>query len=254
MKTFRRYLAILPILFHLGCQTQMAAKPLSSESLSSLTLDNIFDRLERGQISFENLTPAESDQLQSSLSPLAQEKKSRPKLEYFLSRLSSNQKSEVALKLLWKLQIHLALAEKDNEEAERLLLQLLAKFPDEAPAKLRLGILYLQGSKFVKAIPFLEASKEDPRAIIGLITAHRMLEENDRVEVLCDKYREELPEVWAISYNCALFESQNMDAPASAIALLNDAMTRLKADEIEGKKVLSEMIAKIESTPARPKE
>ncbi len=254
MKRFKIILTLLMMLSISACQTQLSAKLIAPEQDSNLSWNEIINRIQKGKITFAKLSYAEAQVIQKSFMEYLSQGKNTSQLEYFISRLDAMEKNEEAKRLAYKLNIHLSLFEKDYESAEAYLLKWIEGFPEDGAAKLRLGILYVEGGKFSKAISFLEAVKDDPRAVVGLVTSHRLLEENDRVDVLCNKYRDEWPDNWQLSYNCALFEEQNMKAPATALKQIEEAVKRLKPGNTEAKTKLEGLAKRIQENAPQSEE
>lgn len=230
-----------------GCQGAFSAKSLEEPILeTALTWPDLLARFESGLFSLDRLDRKSSRLIEHSIRTLVQEERNWGRVEFLIERLNKSG-NEDAYRLSLKLQIHLAMVQKSYGEAEKGLVSLIVKEPEERGPRLALAILYLRSAQFTKSIPLFNELLPEPRAVLGLIAAHRQLEDNDRVDTLCQKYREPIAEHWELTINCALFESQNMASPQKALDDLYASLA-LQNQSSEASLRLKEMISRIEAS------
>ncbi len=230
-----------------ACQTSLSAKRFDAQDADQpLGWIGLLQRFERGLYSFKSLDAAASRAVERSVIAMVGDERNWTKIEYLIKRFEIYP-SEESYKLSVKLKTHLALAQKDYGVAESGLLKLIEKDPLDPRPKMALGILYLKGAQFAKSIPYFNDLKEDRRAVLGLIAAHRQLDDNDRVDALCEQFKEETADNWEIALNCALFEAQNLSSPQIALEELQ-ASLKLQPLESEGAMRLRETITRIEAS------
>ncbi len=230
-----------------ACQTSLTAKRFDAQSTDEpLAWTELLQRFETGLYAFKNLDANTSRAVERSILAMVGDERNWTKIEYLAKRFEVYP-SEASYLLSVKLKTHLALAQKDYGAAEKGFLKLIEKDPVDPRPKMALGILYLKGAQFAKSIPYFNELKEDRRAVLGLIAAHRQLDDNDRVDALCETYKEETADNWEIALNCALFEAQNLSSPQNALDELQ-ASLKLQALESEGAMRLRETITRIEAS------
>jgi hypothetical protein len=230
-----------------ACQTSLTAKRFDAQGTDGpLAWGELLARFETGVYSLKTLDEATCRMIEQSVLALVGDERNWTRLDYLIKRLESYP-SESSYTLSIKLKTHLALAQKDYGLAENGLLKLIEKEPADPRPKMALGILYLRGAQFAKSIPYFNDLLPDRRAIVGLIAAHRQLEDNDRVDALCEQYDEDSPDNWEIALNCALFEAQNLSSPQNALKGLQASFS-LQPPESEAAMRLRETITKIEAS------
>ncbi|RZA14679.1 MAG: hypothetical protein EOP10_27615 [Proteobacteria bacterium] len=230
-----------------ACQTSLTAKRFDAPSTEGpLAWAELLQRFETGIYSFKNIDTNTSRAVERAILAMVGDERNWTKIEYLAKRFELYPSEESYL-LSVKLKTHLALAQMEYGIAEKGLLKLIEKDPVDPRPKMALGILYLKGAQFAKAIPYFNDLKEDRRAVLGLIAAHRQLDDNDRVDALCEQYKEETADNWEISLNCALFEAQNLSSPQNARDQLQ-ASLKLQPPESEGAMRLREAMTRIEAS------
>lgn len=245
---FKTFLLICFTLFGMSCQTTgPVQKAQKNEPI--LAWDEILTKLQTGQFNLHVLSVKNALILQHSLDPMIKSHE-WSRLTFIIERLAHSP-SDIAQLLALHLKSGLAFEQGDFALVETYSLQILGMQPDNESAKLSLGLVYLYGSQFAKAIPYLNATKPHPKAVAGLISAHRQLGNNDIVDALCDKYQSEQAELWEISFNCSLFEAQNMQAPEKALKTLQATLDKQPADS-DASRHLRAAITQIEVARTQP--
>lgn len=241
-----RLFFLLQFLFLASCQTSYSAKTLPENPPKTFhTWSELIKAFEFGELSIDTMTESQSLAIEKTIITLAHEPREWGRLEYLADHLK-NTEQKISKSLSLKLRYHVAMAQKDYAQAEKSLLALINLDPEKKEPRLALGLLYLNGAQFAKAASYLSELRSDRRAVLGLVTAYRMIEDNDRVDAVCDTYRENDPRDWELAINCALFESQNLGAPERALAELERSLS-LQEPESEASLRLREMITRIDS-------
>ncbi|RYZ58456.1 MAG: hypothetical protein EOP07_07005 [Proteobacteria bacterium] len=226
-----------------GCASTFSARTAPAELGPQLAWDEILLQLQTGKIDIKKLSEPDAERLEQSLRPMIK-KGDWARVSYIIERLRRSPAPHAKI-LSLNLGAQLAFEQKDFMLVEKNSLAILDIQPENNSAKLSLGLIYLYGSQFAKAIPYLNDVKENPKALSALISAHRQTENNDLVDALCEKYQEEASQTWEIAYNCSLFEAQNMQSPDKALKILNASLMR-QADDSDASRELRKAITQIE--------
>ncbi|MBC7533284.1 MAG: hypothetical protein H7318_17065 [Oligoflexus sp.] len=221
----------------------MSARKSTVIPARALAWDEILTLLQDGRMKIETLTKEEALILDASLRPMIKSG-DWARISYLIERFHRSP-SQTAQLLSLNLQSQLAFEQSDYISVEKLCLQILAIESDNESAKLALGLIYLYGGQFAKAIPYLNDTKPNPKALAGLVSAHRHLQNNDLADAICEKYQTEKSELWEISYNCSLFEAQNMQSPDKALKILRASLDNQPGDS-DASRELRKAITQIE--------
>jgi tetratricopeptide (TPR) repeat protein len=226
-----------------SCATSFSAKKNPVDHGPTLAWDEILSQLQTGKIDIKTMDERNAERLEHSLTVMVKNG-DWSRLTYIIDRLRSSPSAHAQI-LSLNLQAQLAFEQKDYGLVEKNALAILAIQSENNSAKLSLGLIYLYGGQFAKAIPYLNEVKDNPKALAALISAHRQTENNDLVDTLCERYQKEASEVWEVAYNCSLFEAQNMQSPEKALQILNASLSRQDNDS-DASRELRKAITQIE--------